>query len=47
MKKLIGQEYVFFYEGVRPGTDESLERLSALLGTDVSPEMYDALGMMA
>ncbi len=47
MKKLTGQEYVFFYEGVRPGTDESLERLSALLGTDVSPEMYDALGMMA
>jgi hypothetical protein len=44
MQKLIGQEYVFFYEGVRPGTQESLERLGTLLGTDVSPEMYDALG---
>lgn len=47
MRKLVGQEYVFFYEGVRPGTDESLERLSALLGTDVSPEMYDMIAQFA
>ena len=47
MQKLVGREYVFFYEGVRPGTEESLERLGALLGTDVSPEMYDALGRLA
>lgn len=47
MQKLIWQDYVFFYEGVRPGTDESLERLSTLLGTDVSPEMYDTLSRLA
>ncbi len=47
MRRLVGQEYVFFYEWVRPGTAESLERLGALLGTDVSPEMYDTLGRLA
>lgn len=47
MQKLVGQEYVFFYEWVRPGTDESLEKLWALMWTDVSPEMYDAIGTMA
>lgn len=47
MQKLVWQEYVFFYEGVRPGTEESLERLWTLLGTDVSPEMYDTLGRLA
>jgi putative NADH-flavin reductase len=26
-----GQDYVFFYEGVRPGTAESMEKLSKLL----------------
>ncbi len=47
MEQLVGQEYVFFYEGVQSGTTESIERLSALLGTDVSAEMYDSLGRMA
>ncbi len=47
MLKLGGQEYVFFYEGVRPGTEESFERLSTLLGTKVSSEMYDTLGKLA
>ncbi|MEI6710980.1 MAG: hypothetical protein WCK88_01720 [bacterium] len=47
MQQLVGQEYVFFYEGVRSGTEQSLERLSTLLGTDVSPEMYDTLGTLA
>lgn len=47
MQNLVGQEYVFFYEGVRSGTTESLEKLSTLLGTDVSPEMYDMLGELA
>jgi len=47
MQLLVGQEYVFFYEGVRPGTVESIERLGTLLGTDVSPEMYDTLAHLA
>lgn len=47
MYNLVGQDYVFFYEWVRSGTTESLEKLSTLLGTDVSPEMYDMLGKLA
>lgn len=47
MQKLVGQEYVFFYEGVRSGSEQSIERLSSLLGSDVSPQMYDTVGRLA
>ncbi len=47
MQRLVGQDYVFFYEWVRPGTTENLEKLGTLMGTEVSPEMYDTLGKMA
>lgn len=47
MQRLVGQDYVFFYEGVRPGTTENLEKLGTLLGTDISPEMYDTIGKVA
>lgn len=47
MQRLIGQDYVFFYEGVRPGTTENLEKLGTLMGTSVSSDMYDTIGKMA
>lgn len=47
MQRLVGQDYVFFYEWVRPGTVENLEKLGTLLGTDVSSEMYDTIGKIA
>ena len=47
MQSLKDRDYVFFYEGVRVGTPESLEKLSNLMGMDVSPEMYDILANMA
>ena len=47
MQRLVGQDYVFFYEWVRPGTTENLEKLGTLLGTEVSPEMYDTIGKIA
>ncbi len=47
MQNLIGQEYVFFYEGVKPGSEESLRKLSTLMGIEVSPTMYDTVAKMA
>ncbi len=40
MERLKGQDYVFFYEGVRAGTPESIEKLSELMGMNVSEKMY-------
>jgi len=40
MELLKGQDYVFFYEGVRTGTPESIEKLSELMGMNVSEKMY-------
>ena len=47
MEQLVWQDYVFFYEWVKPGSEASLEKLSNLVGTDVSPEMYDTLADIA
>ena len=47
MKNLEGQEYVFFYEGVEPGSPESMEKLSELMGIEVSVDMYDMLAKIA
>lgn len=47
MKKLQKEDYVFFYEGVKAGTPESMEKLSQFMGTTVSPEMYDILAEIA
>lgn len=47
MKKLSQDDYVFFYEGVKAGTPESLEKLSQFMGTSVSPAMYDTLAELA
>jgi len=47
MQRLVWQDYVFFYEWVRPGTPENLEKLGTLLGTSVSSEMYDTIGNIA
>jgi hypothetical protein len=47
MKELNAEDYVFFYEGVKPGTAESLEKLSQLVGIDVSEEMYDTIANIA
>lgn len=46
MEKLQGLDYVFFYEGVRPGTEESLIQLNALMGMDLSAEMYSFFAKM-
>lgn len=40
MEGLRGREYIFFYEGVRPGTPEGMAQLSKLMGIDISEEMY-------
>jgi hypothetical protein len=47
MQKLHTQDYVFFYEGVRRGSAQSMEKLSQLMGTEISPEMYDTLAEVA
>jgi hypothetical protein len=47
MKTLSTKDYVFFYEGVKPGTAESLEKLSQLIGTNISEEMYDTMADIA
>lgn len=47
MGKLVGKDVVFFYEGVQVGSEESLEELSSLMGSNISPEMYDTLASMA
>ena len=47
MQKLSHDDYVFFYEGVKAGSPESLKKLSQFMGTDVSPEMYDILAEVA
>lgn len=46
MERLKGQDYVFFYEGVRPGTPESMEKLSQLMGMNISEEMYQIFAEM-
>lgn len=40
MESLRGRDYVFFYEGVTAGSAESVEKLSQLLGMNVSEKMY-------
>ena len=47
MENLESQDYIFFYEGVKSSSAASLEKLSALMGTEVSPEMYDTLADIA
>lgn len=47
MQKLEKEDYVFFYEGVKSGSPESLAKLSRFMGTTVSPEMYDVLAEVA
>ncbi|MBP7773934.1 hypothetical protein KA071_02480, partial [Candidatus Gracilibacteria bacterium] len=46
MERLKGQDYVFFYEGVRPGTAESMEKLSQLMGMNISEKMYQIFAEM-
>ena len=46
MEVLRWREYVFFYEGVKPGTQASLEKLSELMGMNISEEMYDIFAKM-
>lgn len=47
MEHLRDQDYIFFYEWVKKWSDESLERLNTLLGTELSPQMYDIFGSVA
>lgn len=47
MESLRDKDYVFFYEGVKKWTDESIKKLGQLIGTDVTPEMYDTLAEIA
>jgi hypothetical protein len=46
MERLKGQDYVFFYEGVRAGTPESMEQLSQLMGMNISEKMYQIFAEM-
>jgi hypothetical protein len=46
METLRWRDFVYFYEWVRPGTDESLEQLSKLMGMSVSEEMYQIFAEM-
>jgi hypothetical protein len=47
MIRLRGEDYVFLYEWVREGTPESLEKLSQLMGMDVSEKMYQTFADVA
>jgi hypothetical protein len=47
MKNLKGREYIFFYEGVQAGTPESIEKLSQLMGMNVSEKMYHISAKMS
>jgi hypothetical protein len=40
MESMQGRDYVFFYEWVRPGTPESIEKLGQLMGMSISESMY-------
>lgn len=46
MEQLQGKDYVFFYEGVKAGTPESLEKLSQLMGMNISEKMYEVFAQM-
>lgn len=40
MRQLKTDDYVFFYEWVKRGSDESVEKLSQLMGMELSEDMY-------
>lgn len=40
MEQLREKDYVFFFEGVRPGTEENNEELGKLLGINLDKDMY-------
>jgi hypothetical protein len=47
MESLAQKDYVFFYEWVKTGSEESLEKLSQLVGTDISEDMYNTVAKIA
>ena len=47
MQGLSSEDYVFFYEGVKSGSEQSLEKLSQLMGTDISEDMYNTIAKIA
>lgn len=46
IENLKGRDYVFFYEWVQQGTPASMEKLSKLMGINISEEMYALFAQM-
>ena len=47
MELLRGRDFVFFYEGVEPWTEESIAELSRLTGMEISETMYQLSAQMS